>query len=689
MKKYLIFLILFQLIAQSLLAQDKGFDQEALDIMRRYKVERLENGLSVLSLKTTDSLNVFLRLYTDIPQNVPKQYRAFIEIEQQLQKSSIVNLPKGWKTTDLNSLNIKLQKDSMGYFLSCPMEQLDTAVFLLSKILPEPSTTAKQLAETKNAYKQILNSPKNPVSEKIELITKGIIYGKDHPASILLSNKELDALLISKYEEYYTHFYLPNNSYLLIMGKLNSERAVMLAQKHFADLKNKKLPVSNYKLNKIEEGRVLFFDTLATGHYKLSMIFPFSLHPFTFDYEKSELLSLYIQNVLKEKLIKSTGLVSEINAGFHSDGVSGNYRLDFTLKSDSAAKVVDITLRTIDAVKKREVDVVILDIGQRAIIKKFKAKATGIRNVSQLIVKSEVNNLEDDYYTKFIRTIKNADNQMIASLAAKYLNFNSSVISLNGKWYPSLNDVLNLSKNFRIELYNLDGSIKRVIPKGFSGFNVLNNYINTLGGRSAISKIKDLNIKLTGKYKISGEELFIIGEIKHKSPDKYYQVLSLLRPKKDTIFLNQQVYNGERALNRGMQGKKLLHGSKLELMKYKSIIVPETKYQEWGFKTRILRADTLNNSYVFVVEFTNPAKQKFIDFYDVDKGIRYKRFIEDSAYLNKRTIIYKDYQKIEGENVLYPFYQHIKAKNIDIQLIIRKIDTKGKIDRSIFEILDD
>lgn len=689
MIKHLGFLVVVHLSVFSLFAQEEDFDQDVLYEIRKYKATMLDNGFQVINLQTYDSSHVFLRLYTDIPQNVAKQYRAFIEIEQQLKKTPFVNLPKGWKTEDLKRFDINLQKDSTGYFLSCPMERLDTAVFLLSRILPEPTITAQQLAETKNAYKQILSEPKNPLAERIERITKGIIYGKDHPASKPLAIKELDDLLISKYEEYYTHFYLPNNSYLLIMGAVNEERTTMVAQKYFAGLKKKKLPESGYKLKKIEEGRILFFDTLATENYQLSMIFPFSLYPYTFDYEKSELLSLLLQKELEEKLMKRTALVSKIKAGFHNDKITGNYRIDLSLTDSSSARVVEIVVETIDALKKGQVDVARLDAAQRELIKRFKKRATGENDISILILNMVVNNLSDDYYSGFIRDIKSANNQRIASLAAKYLNYQSSVFSLNAKWYPSLNDVLKLSKNFRIELYRPDGSIKRVIPKGFSGFHVLTDYINALGGETAIGKIKDLNIRLTGKYKMPGEELFIIGEIKHKAPNKYYQVFSLLRPKKDTIFINQQVYDGKKAIDRSMQGKKLLRGHKLELVKYKSVVVPETKYMEWGFKTRILRADTLNNAYVFVVEFTNPAKQKIVDFYDVDKGIRYKRIIQDSAYLDKRTIIYGDYQKIEGKNVLYPFYQHIKAKDTDIQLIIRRIDAKGKINKDLFEVLEE
>lgn len=685
MKKYLIFLIVIKLFITALFGQNKGFDQKALEKIKEYQAYDLENGLKVINLNNNDSTHVFLRLYTDIPQNVDKHYRPFIEIEQEIRKSPYMNLPKGWTIKNLDDLKLKLKKDPFGYYLSCPLELLDTAIFLLSEILANPVVTANHLKKTKNNYKIKLDSLKDPVKFRIERITKGLIYGKEHPLTRLLSNKEINTLTISKYEEYYYHFYRPNNSYLLIMGPVTEELAVMVSRKYFDKLKKKEPPVSDYKLNKIEETKVAFFDTLATGQYELSMIFPFSLHPFTFDYEKSELLSILIQKILKKKLFTETGLVTEITAKFQNDKISGNYSLNIKMAKDSVEKVIQLVIKSINDLKKGNFLQGELEQSKQELIKEFKKQGSDEKYISWLIINSERNNLSPNYYAGFINDIKNTKKQGIRLLAGKYLSYQNAIFTVTGKWYPSLNDVLKLSKKYRIELYNLDGSIKRVIPKGFNGFHILYDYINAVGGKS-ISKLKDLSIRLTGKYEMSGEEFYIEGEIKHKAPDNYYQYYSLIRPKKDTIFLNMQVYDGENGLDSTMQGKKYLSGKALELLKYKSIIIPAIKYRKWNYKAKILRADTLNNRYVFVVEFTNPAKQKIIDFYDVDKGLRYKRIIEDAAYLNKRTIVYNQYRKIEGKDVIYPYYQLITGKETVIKLIIREINTKNRIDKKIFKI---
>ncbi|MCF6241336.1 MAG: insulinase family protein [Bacteroidales bacterium] len=678
----LIISTLFIIFVLSAKAQNPDFDLQKL---KDYSSYQLENGFTIINLQTDDTSLVSLRLYTDIPQIAPKQYRAFTEIEHIVRKSNYLNLPRNWDTEKLNKFNIILQKDAYGYFLTCPIKNLDTAVFLLSGFLKEPLLKASQLKKIKQSDKLFHDSLNQSIDYKIENITKKIIYGENSPENLRAKEEDINALLISKYENYFSLFYRPNNSYLIFAGNVPEQRRIMYAQKYFGALKKKEVPQFNYKLNEIKEGKIAFFDSLPNNNYEISMIFPFSLHPFTFDYEKSELLSLLIQKILKQKLIVENHQINEIHAGFQNDKISGNYRLDLKLTQNNPAKVIDVIHQTIEELKRGEYPKEYLEKSKQELIESFKSQGNDTRALTALIIKTETNNLSPGYYANFISEIKNTGKQGIQSLAKKYLYYQASVLTLKAKWYPSLNDILELSKNYRIELYDINGTIKKVIPKGFNGFDVLNNFVKASGGKNEIKKIKDLSLYIKGKYHMNNEDFFILGEIKHKSSNMYYQNFSLVRPKKDTLLLNILKYNQSLGTDSTMQGKKILNGTALELLKYKSALIPEMYYADWNFKPEILRADTLKGNYVWMVRFTNPAKQTITDYYDVDKGIRYKRIVEDNNYFKKRIIIYKDYRKIENTPLLYPFYQEIKAKNSLMQFVIEKVDTK-KIDKNLFDI---
>ena len=98
------------------------------------------------------------------------------------------------------------------------------------------------------------------------------------------------------------------------------------------------------------------------------------------------------------------------------------------------------------------------------------------------------------------------------------------------------------------------------------------------------------------------------------------------------------------------------------------------------FYTRIF------HNYVWVVGFENPAKQQITDYYDVDKGIRYKRIIKDERYLNERTINYSKYQRDKEDEILYPYLKIISAPETTIRMRIREVDYDTKTDKKLFEV---
>ena len=329
-----------------------------------------------------------------------------------------------------------------------------------------------------------------------------------------------------------------------------------------------------------------------------------------------------------------------------------------------------------------------MDLAKNRIIDDFKNHDTDNPYISWLIINTERNNLSKEYYADFIESINSVDQPGIQTFTAKYLNYNTALFQIPGHWYQSLNEFIKLCKQFRIELYKLDGQIKKVIPKGFNGFSVVDNYVEAIGGINNISKINDVSIKYGAIYQLAaGEQLFIEGQMLHKSEGKYFSLSRMIRPKMDTIFLNQEIYDGVQGQDSSAQLKKSLKDTELELLKYKSPFVPEIKYKEWGYKARLVKADTLNGSYVWVVGLENPAKQTIVDFYDVDNGLRGKRLIDDHAYFNKRTIEYSKYQRSEDKEILYPYLKIITTHEAVIRMLIREVDYKTKLNKKLFEIV--
>ena len=670
-----------------IIAQNNTFDQGKLSQIKNYQSTQLENGLTIICLTTQDTSKFFIRSYTNLPGYVSKNYQAVLSIDTELRKYADFKLPVTWSNSSLQKLRIAFNKDINGFYASCPPESLDTVMYLFSDLFQNPTTEANKIERSKKAILAHSDSILKLPTDRIDKITKSIIYGKEHPILNYADRAKVNEINLEKYQDFYQRFYKPNNSYLLVMGNISLDSVKILANKALDEWKKKDVPESSYQLIPIEEPKIVFFDTIPTGKTNIKILFPFALHPFTFNSEKAELLSVLFQDLLSEKLINDLQLASKIEARFESDKITGNYQLNVLLEKDSLNQVVQAIISTISILTKAQYADEKLNAAKEKIITKFKKKKTTDEYLSWLIIYSESNSISKDYYANFINDIEKVDKNAMRTFAAKYLNYNTALFQIPGRWYLSLNDFIKLCKQFRIELYELNGTLKKIIPKGFNGFSVIDNYVAAVGGKQNIKKIKDVSIKYGAIYDLDNEEqIFIEGEMMHKSDNKFFTERRMIRPDKDTIFMHQQIYNGEIGQDSTMQGKKLLQGRSLEILKYKSPFVPEINYQDWQYKAQLSYADTLNGVHVWVVIIDNPAKQNIIDYYDVDKGLRYKRIVTDEAYFNKRTITYNKYMRDDDKEILYPYLKKIESDKTIIRMLIREVDYKSKVDRKLFVI---
>jgi predicted Zn-dependent peptidase len=668
-------------------SQDDGFDITRLKQIKTYKSTQLENGLTLIQLNSTDTINCFIRAYSNLPEYTSKNFRSVLEIQNELNKMQDFELPSGWTENKLNENQIVLKNDEFGFYAKCPNTNLENAFVLFSDLFQKITVNKTSFEQSKLNILAKSDSLEKLPNDKIDKITKSIIYGKDHPILKHFSPNDINSVTFENYQEFKEKFYKPNNSYLVVIGSISVDSIKNLCSKSLSIWKKKEVPSSNYKLIPIDEPKIVFFDTIPEGKTIIKILFPFALHPFSFDAEKAELLSLVFQDVISTKLIQNKKIASSISAKFESDKITGNYQLQVQLSKDSILQTIETIVETISDFKAGNFPEEKLILAKKQIISDFKKHKTTDDFISWLIINTELNNLSKEFYPDFIEEIEKTDNQGMRTFTAKYLNYGTALFQIPGKWYVSLNDFIKLCQNFRIELYDLDGNIKKIIPRGFNGFSVIDNYVSAIGGEQTIKKIKEVHIKYGAIYEIQNQEQFFVdGIMIHKAEDKYFSENHMIRQKRDTLLLLQEKFNGTVGTDSTMQGFRMLQGQELELLKYKSPFVPEMKYKSWLYSANLVKADTLEGNYVWVVNIENPVKQQIVDYYDVDKGIRYKREIKDQQYLNQRVILYSKYQKIKDDEILYPYLKIINGPETTIRMLIREVDYNSKSDKKLFDI---
>ncbi|MCB9063179.1 MAG: insulinase family protein [Halobacteriovoraceae bacterium] len=195
--------------------------------------------------------NKVVELYDQRQKEKDEQKR--MEIDKEIDKHSVAaakyailnEISEVYKKMGGHGLNASTSKDRTNYFLTLPKNKLEQWAYIESERLKNPVFRLFQweleiVFEEKNraldnAFRQMLKASMDEIFQ-------------DHPYSntTLGTSEHLKNPRISKVQEYFDKYYVPNNTSIIITGDLNPSEVENVVNKYFTNWKYKKIPFKQY-----------------------------------------------------------------------------------------------------------------------------------------------------------------------------------------------------------------------------------------------------------------------------------------------------------------------------------------------------------------------------------------------------------------------------------------------------------
>jgi hypothetical protein len=197
-----------------------------------------------------------------------------------------------------------------------------------------------------------------------------------------------------------------------------------------------------------------------------------------------------------------------------------------------------------------------------------------------------------------------------------------------------------------------DAKVVETLP---SADEVLNRYVEAVGGRGAVAKLKTRVMR--GMREASQGRSWPL-EITVKEPDKYLMVVNI--PEQGEI---RQAFNGKTAWVKSSQGLRELNARELITVKQSIELSKAIKISEPFPRMIVTGKEKVNDREAYVLEY-KPAEgvtEKL--FFDVQTGLLLRRLTSKSTVLVPipEQIDFEDYREVDG--VKLPFT--IRISNID------------------------
>jgi hypothetical protein len=239
--------------------------------------------------------------------------------------------------------------------------------------------------------------------------------------------------------------------------------------------------------------------------------------------------------------------------------------------------------------------------------------------------------------------------------------------------------LLELARNFNINIYDRNIYKYDVMQKGFDAWTVINRYLLL---NAPHKPLRNLTLEFDGMFFSDSTFLHLTGYVLRKWPN-YYRFQTFVIHGSDTLFHYLSLFDGKNWYDSSAVGRVPSDS----LAWKKTDFFTEQFYKQLGYRVKLLCEPSLFVQNIYKIRVTTPSGYRWYDFYDNSQGIKlYTQFFAVENEKNwLQTIFYFDYQRIEqGKwSMRVPFVIKQQTPDFTLELHLKRVNMR-KLPTSYF-----
>lgn len=321
--------------------------------------------------------------------------------------------------------------------MSVTKDNLERAMELFTQMLRSPAFKDEELARAKAlaiaGLKQSEEDPEHVASR--EFIRA--VHGEQSPYGRLVegSKETIETITRNDVTEFYKAHYTPVNMILSIAGDLTEKELQALLSKYFSDWPAGTMPqpaapaLPQFKPSRVLLPKPLAQSTIMLGHQGPSLQSPdrYALSVLNYILGGGGFSSRLMDVVRDDK-----GLVYGIYSVFSMRLHSGLFYVSAQTKNESAAEVVDVTLKEMERLRTEPVGPQELKDAKDFMVGSFTRRLETLSSIASSMAQYEYQALGLDYPEKYKKAIQALTTEDILRVAQKYLHPSEYTLTVLG-----------------------------------------------------------------------------------------------------------------------------------------------------------------------------------------------------------------------------------------------------------------
>lgn len=667
--------------------QPKPAPAKEIDI-KDAKTFTLKNGLKVFVVEDNRAPIVYYSLRLDVKPALEGDKAGLQSLFDEVIGNETTKRSKEQLSKEIDLIGARINVSSSGGFASGLRKYEDKMLELLTDMLFNSKFTQEELDLHRDKSKSALSMVADDPSSIGDRVSNVLLYGKGFPNGEVETIETLENVELLDLQKFYDTYFAPNVTRLVIVGNITEKEARANAEKYFGSWKKKDVPVATYILPQAPaSAKVAMVNKDEAPQSIINITYPIEYRTGAADASAISVLNYIFGGGMSSRLFQNLRETHSYTYGVYSSINSHELVGSFGLTSGRGSASVK-GAATDSAIYQivYEMNGMINGLVSEKELKDAKASIAGSfgRSISEpsVIANFAVNidkyNLPKDYYKNYLKRLEAVTASDVQAAAKKYLKPNNA-------WYIVVGDkshadnLKQFATNGTVQFYDMDGNlVEAPVAKsaGVSAEQVIDSYVNAIGGKDAIAKID--SYKASGEMSMMGQKLEVTQAF--RKPNSTAMIISMGGTPMQKI-----VFDGSKVKISGMQGEQeYTEGDVFDGMKAAAAVCPEMSYLAKGYQLTVKGIEQVNGKDAYAMEVTKDGKTD-IEYYDVESGLKVKSVTTTEGPQGQIQQVkeYGDYKEVNG--VKFPHAMKQLAAGMTISTTLSSIEVNQLVDDSLFQ----
>ncbi|MCB9275504.1 MAG: insulinase family protein [Lewinellaceae bacterium] len=692
-----LFLLLALCAFQGLWAQNDDFRKNApaagpaprID-MGHYEQFALDNGLQVIVVENHKLPRVSFQLLADVPPIKEGEFAGASELAGELISRGTKTRTKAQIDATIDFIGADFSSDEGGLYGACLAKHQDKLLEVMSDVLLNPTFPEEEFAKVQKQRLSNLAYQKDRADFVADNLSDVLRYGKGHPYGEIITEKSLQSITAERCKAYYDTYFKPNISFLAIVGDVKLEDAKKAAEKYFGKWEKGEVNKEFYvRPEAPAKAQVDFVDKPGAVQSSIRVTYPVNLKPGTQDAIVANMVNTILGDPgllgsrLNGNIREDKGYSYGVTSTLMSDPYIGYFSAGGSVRNEVTDSAIVQFLYEMNRLREEPVADAELASIKNYIYGKFARALERPQQVASFALNTARYKLPQDYYATYLEKTSALTPEDVIKGARQYLLPGQSHIVVVGNKDEVADKLAGLSGDGKVHFFDVEGNpIKEEadeLPEGLTAMDVVDNYLNAIGGRSQASKVQDITFNMTTTVQGMSMEM----KMQRKAPNKMLMEVTM-----NGMALNTTRFDGEQGMVNAMGSEQKMEGEALEAMKQQALLFPEMEYGKKGYTLTLAGIEALDGKKAYRVDITYPGGNTATEYFDVETGLKARTVATQAGPGDEKVTVtndYGDYRETDGIRVPY----ELKSAGMGpfpITLKVESVEINKGLDDSIFEV---